>query len=750
VKNANLEAAVNLEVRDGAAHFGFYTTRQHAGARAQLSVAGKRVFDEPVDIGPASPFTKQVVLPAGAVATDVRASRVADGRELVSYTPITLTPEPMPAAVTPPVAPKDIANDEELDLTGQRIDQFHDPLHEAEPYWQEALRRDPGDTTAHFNIGLGDLRAARYTDAEVHFRRALDRLTARYTSPKDVEPLYYLGLALRGEGRDDEAFDAFYKAAWSQEWRAPAYFSLAEISSSKGDFPKALNFVDQSLQANALNLRAYGLKAALLRHLGRDAEARALLGGATDLTDPLDVRLMAEAWLADPTPRSEALLFGMLDGHVATAQELAADYGNAGLWKDGLTVLSAAVDRKGGCSRSPIVLYYAGDFAQRTGDEAGASEFRREAAALAPDYVFPFQAELIPVLRRAIAANPGDARAPYYLGNLLFDWQPAEATRLWEKSSQMDPSFAIVWRNLAQAYAHSGETDGRARAIGALEKAVSLSDRYPAHFSELDSLYARAGEPVRKRLEVLESHQAAIVNDDESLARLIALETFAGKSDEAIALLQAHTFNIWEGGTQFDTGGMWIDAHLAHGRGMLAAGKPDAALADFQAALEFPENLRALPWEGVGSRAIEVGYWTGSAYQALGQAAKANEAWQAAASATVPHTLRRNDANASFDRNVQQYYQAMAMQGLGRTDDAHRIFVSLVEAGAAKDEDPGAAAGPRFGLSPRNRAADAHFLSGLGHDGLGEKAKARSEFESALASSPDDLGAELAMGDANP
>ena len=40
------------------------------------------------------------------------------------------------------------------------------------------------------------------------------------------------------------------------------------------------------------------------------------------------------------------------------------------------------------------------------------------------DYVFPFQNEAIPVLRAAMRANSRDAHAPYYLGNVLFDWQP--------------------------------------------------------------------------------------------------------------------------------------------------------------------------------------------------------------------------------------------------------------------------------------------------------------------------------------
>ena len=56
-----------------------------------------------------------------------------------------------------------------------------------------------------------------------------------------------------------------------------------------------------------------------------------------------------------------------------------------------------------------------------------------------PDTVFPFQWELAPVLRRAMAADPLDARAPYYLGDLLFDSQPEEGLKLWEQSVARGP-----------------------------------------------------------------------------------------------------------------------------------------------------------------------------------------------------------------------------------------------------------------------------------------------------------------------
>jgi len=53
---------------------------------------------------------------------------------------------------------------------------------------------------------------------------------------------------------------------------------------------------------------------------------------------------------------------------------------------------------------------------------------------------------------------------------------------------------------------------------------------------------------------------------------------------------------------------------------------------------------------------------------------------------------------------------------------------------------------PRNRPSPRTLTADALYLAGLGHAGLGDLARARADFEAALAASPDNLGAKLAIG----
>jgi len=744
VKNANLEAAVNLDVTNGIAKFGFYTTKEFPHATVRLKAGDKVFVEETIPINPAKPYTKQVVIPAGVDEHDVRASLSVADRELVAYSPVRLTPTPRPAAVTPPAAPQDITNDEELFLTGLRIDQFHDPKLDADPYWAEVLKRDPGDTEANTGLGLLDLRNAKFTSAEQHFRKALERLTAKYTSPKNAEPLYYLGVALAAQGKTDDAFDAFYKAAWSQEWKSPAYFSLAEIASARGDFIAALNYVNSSLDANALNVRAYGMKIATLRHLGRDSEARDVLAFALSKTDPLDPGLLTERWLLAPGKACGQELAATLNAFPATAQEVAAEFFDAGLWSDGTEVLvqsvAAAPDKS---NVSPMVYYYLGDFAEKLGDTAKAADYRKQAMAQSPEYVFPFQSEAIVVLRDAMSANPSDARAPYYLGNLLFDWQPAEAVALWEKSAALDPTFPITWRNLAQTCSHKDDDASRAKAISYLEKAVALDDNYPDHYAELDQLYQATGAPVEKRLALLEQHQQTVVKKDEGLAALIGLKTFVGKPDEAIALLQSRTFSLWEGGTRFNTGEAWADAHLVRGLQRFNAKQFGDALADFNAALKPPVNLRAE--QPGGTHQAELAYWIGCANEALGNQEQARQSWTNATVTNAPAAGNRRGNRLAA--RASRYFQALAFQKLGQNDKAEAIFRELVDAGTAALQPSGDDT-PSFGPpQPANlRIANAHYIAGLGYAGLGEKEKARAEFSAALASSPDHLGANIALG----
>ena len=158
---------------------------------------------------------------------------------------------------------------------GLKIEQFHDPALDPEPYWEEALKRDPGDARVNTALGIRELKQARFADAEAHFRKAIERLTAGYASPKDGEPFYYLGLALKAQGRLDDATDAFSKATWSAAWRAAGYYALAEIATQRRDFSAALGSRGplarvQRPESQGAEPQGRGVAA----HLGRLAGAR--------------------------------------------------------------------------------------------------------------------------------------------------------------------------------------------------------------------------------------------------------------------------------------------------------------------------------------------------------------------------------------------------------------------------------------------------------------------------------------------
>jgi tetratricopeptide (TPR) repeat protein len=752
VKKANLEAAVNLDVdKNGMARVGFNTTAAHAAATVKLEAGEKVLLNETVAIDPGKPYVKQVVVPAGTDEHDLRASIWADGKELVAYSPIRLTPEPMPKPVTPPPPPAQIKTVEELYLIGLRGEQFHDPAVAPEPYWEEALRRDPGDIRVNTALGINYYRKARYEEAEKLFRKALERDTANYTTPKDAEPIYYLGLTLKAEGKLDEAYKYLYNATWDLPWRAAGYYGVAEIAAMRGDFATALELTGRSIDNNALNIRALNLRAAMLRHLGRTDEAQRVLATAHRRSDPLDVRSMAESWLASKNAKTGHLMTATMNEHPATAEETASEYMDAGLWQDGTDVLLEAVAEAPDKAKiQPMVYYYLGYFAEQLKQPQKAAEYYAQAMKMPSEYVFPFQNEAMEVLRAAMKANPHDARAPYYLGNLLYDWQPAEAAKMWQAAEALDPSMPIVHRNLAIAYWHRDAGRSLNKAIAELELAVASTPKYPKHFAELDELYEAAGVAPEKRLALLEKNQEVVERRDDSLAHEIGLLVSLGKYDEAIQRLTGREFAVWEG-ANLNVADNWTDAHILRGRKLLEAKHPKEALAEFQTALEIPANL---PSEGVdvSAREPEADYWMGNATSALGDKARATKYWQKSVDVKMgpQREYRRRRGGLSL-RDLQAYYQALALRKLGQADKATALLRQLVDKanqtlqGAPAKVDLSA---PLDTLRAQRAAlATEHYAAGLGYLGLNEPQKAKEEFTKALEDSPDYVGARAALAE---
>jgi tetratricopeptide (TPR) repeat protein len=317
---------------------------------------------------------------------------------------------------------------------------------------------------------------------------------------------------------------------------------------------------------------------------------------------------------------------------------------------------------------------------------------------------------------------------------------------MWEASAALDPSFAITHRNLAVAYMHQASGADLTKAIGELEKAVSLEHKYALHFTELDELYEKAGTPIEKRLPLFRQNASIVARRDDALNRAVALEVVNGQLDDAIRTMTDHTFAVAEG-ANLNVVDHWTDAHILRAQTEIQAKRFQEALADLRTAATIPANLPvSFEFGGANARNPELEYWTGVAYAGRGETQKAAEEWKRAA-APEPALGRRANQMRRATGSPQGYYQGMALLKLGETEKAQALFQGLVQSGqnGLKEPAPGDSRPGRGELSPRVRTANAHYLEGLGYLGLKDQAHAKAELGQAVRISPDLVGARAAL-----
>jgi tetratricopeptide (TPR) repeat protein len=733
-KNANIEGAVNLELQDRSLLLAFNTTSRHPGARVKLDAGDRNLFDRSIDISPDHPFQIELPLADGIDPLILRAVLLdRNGRELIAFQPSPPAAAPMPLPVERPLPPSDIASLELLYLTGLRIEQLYSPAFEPDPYYEEILRRDPLDYRANTALGILYCKRGRFHAAEERLRTAVTQSRQNYIRPKETEADYYLGVALRAQDKMREAADAFHAAAWNPAWRAASCFALAELACRRRDWTGALEQVERSLALNALDARTLALKSSILRQTDRADEAVATAKAALAL-DPLEFRAWHELV---PVRAANSRMRDDIQSYL----DLAVEYGNGGFNLEALELLEDAAHLPTDVAHGhAMVYYYFAYYAEALGDAEAASRARQLAPTMPADYCFPHRWEAAPALRQAIELEPGDALAPYCLGNLLYDHQPEAAIAAWEMSRNRDPRFALAHRNLGLAYA-AVRVD-LPRAIASLEQAAALNPSDARLLYELDLICEAAGVDPAARLARLEQHLDAVRTRDDALTRLIILLTQQGQNDRALDLLRGRQFHNWEGGGEIRD--VYVDTLLTRGLRALGRGQPESALRDFEDAREFPRNL-AVGQPKRDARRVQILGLIGDALAALDRPTDANQAYTTAADDSA---ARSGDAG---------YYRASALSKLGRQSEATRLFETLIADGQRLLTAPPAADYfAKFGEkeSARAREARAHYWIALGEAGLGRTEAAISALERALRSNPAHLWAgtqfELLLGQRKP
>ncbi len=748
VKNATIDAAVNLELVPGpdghgqSAHVIVYVTAPRSDCEIALYGKGILLAKESAALSPEKTYEGSFEVDVQK-ETDLRVVVRSEGKVLVEYQPVEQGIPEMAKPAAKAKKPEEILTNEELLLTAEHIEQYRHATFLPDPYYLEALKRDPGDMRVNNAYGLLLMRRGNFEAAVPYFEASIRRATMMTPNPYNSEAMYNLGVCLLYLGRDDEAYDRFYKACWSNEMQEMGFYYLAAIAMRRKDYAAALDFAEKSLVKNAHNIKARGLKASALRKLGLEKEALEMIEFSLKV-DPFDYVSQFTAYLitekSGVLEKMQSLMRGFYGNYLAAAR----DFIEAGLYEEAVQILDLVP------GEHPLVDYYRG-YAQgkagaHTCDEASSAAGSNDACLAAyrkaeqndSSWCFPNKLEDILVLEDAVRVleinGSSAAKAAYYLGCLYYDkLQYEKAMKLWERSAGEDESFPTVHRNLALVYFN--KMNRVEDAVKEMERAFSLDEEDARVFLELDQLYKKVNVPIEERLKGFDRHPSLARRRDDLMVEELTLRNTMGQYEKVYDDIMNHRFRPWEGGEgkvpmQYKTSLVQMAVRLLK--------QKDAASAKekLEKALLYPENLGEGRLEGTKDN--HIWYWLGRALEDLGQTEEAKAAYQKA-------ELGEDEPAGAmyyYDQPADMIlFKGLAKQRLGKTKEAFMCFNKLMDYGErhvsdVMEYDYFAVSMPDFLIfdTDLNRKNTAHcwYLMGLSRIGTGDADGARKCFDKAL------------------
>ena len=679
---ANQYTAISLRQVDQSLHVGAAVIQNHDPLTVTIKHAGTILGEQSAKANPSMPMLFLIPLQTGIDPREIEAI-VCDqqGNILLHRLPElqtqSNTKSPSQAPATEPPLPRDVPSNDELYIIGLHLDQYRHATRCAETYWREALRRDPGDSRCLNAMGLWHLKRGEFALARAYFQNAIRRLTSRNANPYDGECFYNLGLTQRYCGDDAQAYDAFYKATWNHAWQAASFLELARIDCCRGHWESALHHLEKSLRVDVENLNALNLKVIVLQKLQHHTQAESFLSGISQL-DRLDAGSRCLRGEFSSVPTQERF-------------DISLDFARAGLWDMALAVLPESSDQADQENRgtAPLIGYYRGYFLYKSDRTALAKGSFRAAAGANPDWCFPSRLEEILILETAIACNPSDGLAHYYLGNLLYDRKRhGEAIKQWEKAARLKPDYSVIWRNLGIGYFNVLKQPAKAKR--AYQRARQCHPADPRLLYEQDQLAKRMGVNIRSRLSTLEAnrdadrkthpsagavgpeknpkvqHSAGWAQRDDLAIEYCTLLNLARRHKEALAILTHRHFQPWEGG-EGRVVEQFVRANCGLGRNLLREGKAAEALEYFHSALQPPETLGEA--RHPLANCSDIHFYLGRAYAALGQNSQATQWWTCAAAA-------RGDFQqmAVTPYSEMTLYTILALRELGKKQAAEKLI----------------------------------------------------------------------------
>jgi tetratricopeptide (TPR) repeat protein len=581
-----------------------------------------------------------------------------------------------------------------LFIYGDRYYRYNDPG-KAKLYFQEALKRDPGDLRCNTSLGELALKSGLYTEAMEYFNKSIEREETFFKA------WYYKGIAQLRLGDLKDAEKCLNRATYDRDWYAIAHFELAQLTASQNRLDRAWEHINNSIKSNAYNSQAHAVKAFILIRMGRHDEALEVI--KTHLkADPLDLFSIQLQVTAEEAAGTEDVMLGALEAELleltrADAEnhiEMAIRFARCGDYADAIKVLELSASESEGKAVSPLLYYYQAYYHKQMEEPDKARNLLKKASGMSPKYCFPYRLETYPVLEWAISENPDDALAFYLLGNLLKKCtRPEEAVAHWERSVKLDPGNVVAHRNLGQVYYEENDLH---KAKTSYHAAIQADTSAGKAITELGLINWELELPLPEQIAMFEENIEVVREYNPAVSQLILLYILTDNNNEAVKLLNNTHFNSWEG--KYGIHQLWIQGNIKQGDTEFEEGHYKEALSYYEQSLLYPDNLEVA--EQPGTIHARKKYKIGQALEALDRKDEALEYYELVIADKVE------------DGNVYQFYRARAMEALKQKQEAKKIYEKMLE---ALDGEPDASSN-----------AISLFTRSLALEGLGKKKEAKT------------------------
>ncbi len=579
-----------------------------------------------------------------------------------------------------------------------------------------ALKRDPGNSRAHLLKGVYQYSSGDFRDAVLELKRATER------DPYLDKAWYYLALSQLAVGENGAAERSLYYIEPDSAFFGDREYQLGRLALLASQGQQAQAHLERAVAANGYDLSARILLSVALRAQNQRDEAVQQIE-QIERVDPTNCYAYAEKFFLTKDRKADNQLQRLIGGQSQSAMDIALLYADVRHWREAVDVLQMAERANHDTWGTSPLFYYTLAYDQaQSGDLAGAALTRKKArAAAAVVDRFPYRRESEAPLTAAVEADPGDATARFNLACLLyFLGRKEEAIAQWRQTSALQPHDFSAHRELGLALAERDQTD---ESISELQKALSEKPDHTRTWSDLSSIYARAGR-FDDQIALLTHAVQAATGDDDLVGALMNSYIVKGRYQDADRIVRTHTFAPRHRATALR------DEYRSLRYGMAAAefnrGSYAAALAMFQSALRPPVSLGVDDFESTPSpRAY---YYVGRTLEALGRKQDASAAYQECSQGVDLFTGDRDSWSSD------NFFAILALERLGQKEKAMSLLSHFL--GFADTEKD---------VSNPEYRGEARYLLALIAKHNGETQKARILLDESLNAMPDALPPRLEL-----